>query len=182
MFELPCQAVFSLPDVHALTPDCPLRCEIQSLKGLSSPSVGVANGHLRKGQESLYLSGALARWGIFLHPKPPGFAPWLILSYLYAEVGSPAQHTSVLALHELQPAVYWCPTPAAIHIQWGENRVKRFSVRLTKTHKREMFSEFGSPSAEGEWLAVRLLPRRRPAALRIPAPGALTLFIPLDTA
>jgi len=182
MIELPCQAVFSLPDVHALTLDCPLRCEVQSLKGLSSPSGGVANGSLREGSESTYLSGALARWGIFLHPKPPGFSPWLILSYLYAEEGSPAQHTSVLSLHELQPDVFWCPTPAAIHIQWGENRVKRFSVRLTKTHKREMFSHFGSPSAEGEWLAVRLLPRRRPAAIRIPLSGALTLFIPLDTA
>lgn len=184
MTELPCQVVLSLPDVHPLTRDCPLRCEVQSLKGFYSPSVSDGNSFIRDGGESRFLTGAVGRWGILLHPCGSGHSPWLILSWLCAEVGSVAQHTAILGTHELNPDVWFCPTVAPLHIQWStqpSGRIKRFSVRLTKTHKAEMFSRFGPPLGEGEWLAVRLLPRRRPATLRVPVPGVATLFIPLDT-
>ena len=180
MKDIPCHLVLSVKDGLASSYETPLDINVRGLRGFDPPpSVDRDSPY-----DVIHLPGEKAAFGVMMVRGKDGLTPWFLLSWLpTVQSFDHAEHTKHVCRYELAPEIVWAPMPVSITMTWRKRDMglMRFNGYLSRANKMAVVHHFGSPTGHAEWLAVRLLPRRRPATMRVGDDGAGLLYTPLDT-
>lgn len=123
--------------------------------------------------------------GIFHQPYGSGTNPYLVFSWDLNHPSLPEhKHHALLmeAEHGCSDKCMRWIMDASGAARWRPNGdLDYVRTRMPKRLMRELFNEYGDPEDEGRWLAARLLPRRRPAAITLSSSTHLILYVALFT-
>lgn len=122
---------------------------------------------------------------ILEHKLDTGVHPYLYLSVLLTGEYAVPRHEA--ALYQCEPRTLVTPRwfgPLRCHTRWQPHKKSALfalTTHLTPEWLTACYDHYGAPDpgGGGHWLALRLLPRRRPCAVRLPDPLTLQVFIPL---
>lgn len=87
-------------------------------------------------------------------------------------------HITSLERTETYDRVFWF-SETDLRFFWHRDRLQRASVSPGRDAFASLYRTVGHPEGDGEWLAIKLLPRTRPSLLRFVTPQHIQWFIGL---